>query len=535
MNLKKYLAAAALLSPLASSGQAILSFSDNKTYRQTGPRTFEYQGGSLGTTIEDGVYSLAGCDYNGYPFRVTPNIFCPLGTTGFVTEGDVTGDGVRDTNRYFSIAQIIAARQVEPFQTSRIRMVAAPPSALSRPIGGQGWEDSSIVIWFDQINFPIRAYELTRYSTNREYLRNQLQLHYDEVVPGTYIFETPRLNDDLREFIIRITHVPMIEAWPGRGRVPSINEFTLLNDSGWNGDRLELDPRVFNRFDWRGFNGDTALNGDTTYFSVINRETVLRDGIDPLFFEPVFNVPVEPGLLIYPPYDVLSVPVNQRYREQIATPSSNYEIGAGFFKMGEKVTVVLDFERNLFSTGNSRDTSSRSFTWDVDFVDTFDGFLAAAIDSEVLPGTVLESLLEPDADYDGDGYTNIEEYALDVNGIEPGIPEGYPNPEPFVQSPPKVPPFITVPAFNPADVPVLIPTLDPITQQCIFDVPKRPNVGQRIKYQVQYTTDLVNWTTITPSDINWFIETDNEALYRVRSRQPVPAASCLVRVLITAN
>ncbi|MEN8736184.1 MAG: hypothetical protein ABF337_02915, partial [Akkermansiaceae bacterium] len=132
MNLKKYLAAAALLSPLASSGQAILSFSDNKTYRQTGPRTFEYQGGALGTTIEDGVYSLAGCDYNGYPFRVTPNIFCPLGTTGFVTEGDVTGDGVRDTNRYFSIAQIIAARQVEPFQTSRIRMVAAPPSALSR-------------------------------------------------------------------------------------------------------------------------------------------------------------------------------------------------------------------------------------------------------------------------------------------------------------------------------------------------------------------------------------------------------------------
>ncbi|MGC6427428.1 MAG: hypothetical protein ACON5H_10605 [Akkermansiaceae bacterium] len=527
MNLKTYLTAAIFLAPFVSHGQAILSFSDNKTYRQVGPRTSEFQGGSLGTGISDGSFSLAACVDNGSVFRVAPYLLCPLGTTGFVTAGDVDGDLVRDTNLYFSIAQIIAARQVEPFQTERIAMVAAPPSALDRPIGGQGWTDSSIVIWFDQINFPIQAYELTRYGTERNYLQNQLQLQLEEIVPGTYIFETPRLNDDLNPFIIRITHLQMIEAWPGRGRVPSINDFTLLNDDLWNDGAMEIDPRVFNRFDWRGFNGNTALNSDTTFFSIESRGDFVRETliIDPDLGPIVTDVTIPPGTVVFPPYDPI-VPDNERFREQIATPSNNYEVGPFFFNVGEEATAVLDFQRNLISTGNSRDTSSRSFTWDLRFVDTYEGFLVSALERGFLPGTTPDALLEPTADYDGDGYTNIQEYGLDVNAIEPGT-----------QIDPLDPAsnFVSVPAFNPADVPVLIPTLDPITSQCIFDVPKRPLVGDRLIYQVQYTSDLVTWTTITPSDPNWFIETDDETLYRVRSRQPVPPASSLLRVLISVN
>lgn len=525
MNLKTYLAAAMIMVPFVSHGQAVLSFNESKSYRQTGPRTFEFEGGALSTGISDGSVTLAGCADNGSPVRVFPNITCPLGTTGFITAGDVDGDLERDTNLYFSIAQIIAARQVEPFQTSRIRMVAAPPSALARPIGGQGWADSSIVIWFDQINFPIRAYELTRYNTERTYLRNQLELQFDEIVPGTYIFETPRLNDLLNPFIIRITHVPMIEAWPGRGRVPSINEFTLLNDDLWNGDVVEVDPRVFNIFQWRGFNGNTALNGDTTFFSIINREVIFRDSVDPELGIPLPDFPVPPGTVVFPPYDPI-VPAGERFREQIATPSNTYEVGPFFFNLGEQVSAVLDFERNLISTGNSRDTSSRSFTWDISFVDTFEGFLVSALNRGFLPGTTPDALLDPYGDYDGDGASNIEEYGLDVNAIEPGVLVDPANPDLG---------FVSVPAFNPADVPVLLPTLDPITQQCIFDVPKRPGVGNRLTYRVQYTTDFIRWTTITPSDTNWFIETDDETLYRVRSRQPAPPASCLVRVLITEN
>ena len=534
MNFKTYFAAATMMVPFVSHGQAVLSLADNKTYRQTGPRTSIFEGGSLATDIADGNATVAGCAYNGFSFRVFPDIFCPLGTTGFVTAGDVDGDLERDTNRFFSIAQITAARQVEPFQTERIRMIAAPPSALSRPIGGQGWTDRSIVIWFDQINFPIQAFELTRYDTERNYLENQLELQFDEVVPGTYIFETPRLNDDLRPFVIRITHVPMIEAWPGRGRVPTINEFTLLNDDLWNGDEIEIDPRIFNRFDWRGFNGNTALNGDTTNFSIINRETFFRDSFDPLTGILTADAPIAPGNVVFPPYDPIVAPA-ERFRELIATPSNNYEVGPFFFNVGELATAVLDFDRNLISTGNSRDTSGRQFTWDIRFVDTFEGFLVSALELGFLPGTTPDALLEPNADYDGDGFSNIIEYGLDVNGIEPGTPvdPGVPDINGFL--PPPAPPFVPVPAFNPADVPIILPTLDPITQQCIFDVPKRPEVGDRLTYQVQYTTDLVTWITIVPSDPFWFIETDNEELYRVRSRQPAPPASCLLRVQITAN
>lgn len=519
MNLKTSLTAAILMAPLASQGQATLSFADNKTYRQVAPRESVFEGGSLTTSISDGVYTIAGCVGNGGLFRMTPNIFCPLGTTGFVTAGDVDGDLIRDTNQYFSVSQILAAQQVEPFQTQRISLVAAPPSTLNRPIGGQGWTDASIVIWFDQINFPIQAYELTRYSTARNYLANQLQLQYDEIVPGTYIYETPLLNDDLRSFIIRITHLQMIEAWPGRGLVPTINDFTLLNDELWNDGAVEIDPRLFNRFDWRGFNGNTAIATDTTDFSLVSREDIFFVNVDDngLPFEDV----LPEGSVLFPPYDIL-VPVAERFPERIATPSSSYEVGPFFFIPGDEVTAVIDFNRSLTSTANSRDTSSRTFTWNVNFVDTYEGFLVTAFEQGFLPGTTPDAYLDPYADFDGDGYTNIEEYALDVDAIEPGTVGDDGN-------------FVPVPTFNPADVPLLTPVLDPITQQCIFEVPKRPLVGDRVTYQVQYTTDLVTWTTITQSDPVWFIETNDEEIYRVRSRQPAPPATCLVRVLITAN
>ena len=155
MNFKTSFLGTLALSPLLTMGQGVLSFSDQKTYRQFDDRDFVFQGGALNMGIADGNFTLAGCVDQPSPVRVTPYIFCPLGTTGFITAGDVTGDGIRDTNLYFSVATIQRAVNVEPFQTSRIRMIAAPPSTLGRPLGGASWSDSSVIIWLDQINFPI--------------------------------------------------------------------------------------------------------------------------------------------------------------------------------------------------------------------------------------------------------------------------------------------------------------------------------------------------------------------------------------------
>jgi len=55
-------------------------------------------------------------------------------------------------------------------------------------------------------------------------------------------------------------------------------------------------------------------------------------------------------------------------------------------------------------------------------------------------------------------------------------------------------------------------------------------------YEVQYSTDLETWTTITEDDPNWYIETDSDALLRVRSILPYgQGAACLTRVRITQD
>lgn len=517
MNLKSYLSGALVLFPLLVQGQALFRLSDNKTYLQVGPREFSYQGGSLGSTINDGSYTTAFCDYglvavdgttiveaNSSRIKISPNLFCPLGTTGYVSSGFLGDDDIRTSNAYISISQIQRALQVEPFQPERIRMIAAPPSALARPIGGTGWSDRSSVIWYDQINFPVRAFELTSYSTEREYLQNQLELQLDEIVPGTYIFEAPLLNDDLREFIFRITHLNMIEAWPGRGRVPSINEFTLLNDDLWSNQVMEIDPRVFNRFEWRGFNGDTVIQGDTTTFSMIARNNpIVRDSVDILTGELIeLGIPV--GSVVFPPYDPI-IGDGDRVPEQLPTPSSQYELGSGFFNVGEEVTAVLDFNRSSFSTGNSLDVSTRSFRWDIRFIETFEGEIFSLLNEGAIPTTVADEYISPDSDFDGDGFTNVEEFGLQTD------------------------------MTNPADVPVVAPELDALTNQCVLTLTKTPSVGNRLTYEIEYSDDLVTWTTITESDPDWLIELNTEEFYQVRSRQPAHPSTCLLRVKITAN
>ena len=74
-----------------------LYFRDTKNFKMTGPYESDYLGGELNIFVGDGVTTLLSCAANGDVFYVSPNIFCPSGTTGLVTSGDIDGDGIRDT------------------------------------------------------------------------------------------------------------------------------------------------------------------------------------------------------------------------------------------------------------------------------------------------------------------------------------------------------------------------------------------------------------------------------------------------------
>lgn len=481
------------LSATMAHGQARLFFQDVKNFKMIGPKESVYEGGAWNIIVADGAIGILGCSANGGMFYTTPNIFCPSGTTALVTVGDADGDGIRDSGLYFSMIQPIPARNIEPFQTGLVELFSGPPSDLPRPLGSFNWVDNSIVIFYDLINDPVNGvgYELSRYQSSRPYLPSELERHRDEIVPGSYIFNFPALGsneENPRDFAMNAPHREMVEAFPGpggrsvvSGGVSVGNDFRTINDDRWSNGVMEIDPRLVFDFEWVGFNAQTFLGGDRIFFSVRDRET------DKILFPPIPDViPPNPELPQLIGSSTLGIP-------------TGYELGPDFFAPNQEFLIELEFRRNLQS-GNTFDISSRFFRWDVDLIDTYDGFQRVTF-----PPASDQKLIEPDADYDGDGFTNLEEFGLQTDVLDP------------------------------ASVPNPTPVLDDFTQQCILEIPKRPGIGSRLSYLIEYSFDLESWTTIEPGDPNWFIVFDNTELISVLSRRPIGINPCFTRVRFTQN
>ena len=469
-----------------------LTFRDTKVFKMVGPRDSEYQGGELFVRVFDGAAGILGCASNFSPFYTTPNILCPSGTTGLVTQGDLDGDGVRDVGVYISISQPVPARSIQPFLTESVELFSAPPSALPRPLGGFNWTDNSTVIFYDLINDPVNGvgYELTDFESTRTYLPSELDRHRKEIVPGTYIFKFPALGsseENPANFFMSATHREMVEAVPGpggrnvdSGGIDVGNDFRVTNDDRWNNGVMELDPRIVFNFEWEGFNASTFSGSDRLFFSVRDRET---------------------RKIVFPPIPVADPP-NPELPQLIGSSDlgipTGYDLGPDFFGPNQQFSVEVEFVRNS-GTGSAVDRSTRLFQWDIDLIDTYAGFVTEGF----TPGT-SEELLEPDADFDGDGYTNLEEFGLQTS---PTDPASVPNP-----------------------TPVLIGN-----DQCYLEIAKRPGVGSRLTYTMQYSSDQENWVTIEQGDPNWFIVFNNQDRISVLSRAAYNVNPCFLRVQFEQN
>jgi hypothetical protein len=469
-----------------------LTFRDTKVFKMVGPNDSEYQGGELFVRVFDGNASVLGCAANFSPFYTTPNILCPSGTTGLVTQGDLDGDGVRDVGVYVSISQPVPARSIQPFLTEAVELFSAPPSALPRPLGGFNWTDNSTVIFYDLINDPVNGvgYELTDFESTRTYLPTELERHRKEIVPGTYIFKFPALGsseENPANFFMSASHREMVEAVPGpggrsvdSGGIDVGNDFRVMNDDRWNNGVMELDPRIVFNFEWEGFNATTFSGNDRLFFSVRDRET---------------------RKIVFPPIPVADPP-NPELPQLIGSSDlgipTGYDLGPDFFGPNEQFSVEIEFVRNS-GVGSAVDRSTRLYQWDIDLIDTYPGFVTEAFS----PGTPNE-LLEPDADFDGDGYSNLEEFGLQTS---PTDPASIPNPTPALIG----------------------------NDQCYLEVAKRPGVGSRLDYVMQYSSDQENWVTIEQGDPNWFIVFNNDERISVLSRAAYNVNPCFLRVQFEQN
>lgn len=488
------------LSALMCTAQTIMEFRDIRRFRQINPEESVFEGGELSVQLEDGSIQTLPCTNNGsLLFQVANFANCPTGTTTFVTNGDLDGDGNSDNLAYFATTLPIRAQLVRPSASSVIEVTAAPPAPSDRDrFDGSFWVDRSVNVVFNLIGGgDFSNFDLTRYELERGYNFNELGRQRDEVVPGRYIFSFPAIVPESappRTTALQVNHLPMLEAFPGAASFNTNNNFRFANDDAWRNDAIEIDPTLPFTFNFEGLNGTTFIPGDRLFFQIRNRASNLvsfppfpANLVVGAIFGNIFNGPVQTPILIG--------------GGQLGFPRSSFALSPGLIPAGNEEVVIITHTRNAGSTAISVDRSTRTFTANFNTIETFEGFAINNLN------TSTPNLIAPGFDFDGDGFTNLEEFALLTDPVDP------------------------------SSVPNITVETDPFTEQCVLTIPKRTTVGGSLSYQVEYTEDFETFITVPPlgdfSDDNWLTEQDNDNVLIVRSADSAISAPCNVRIRIT--
>lgn len=282
----------------------------------------------------------------------------------------------------------------------------------------------------------------------------------DEIIPGQYVFTFPRLHDPDRPVAIPVTIVPTLEAVNPAARTRQGFRFTT---GTWRGDVYQMDPRTITRVKWVGNDRTVVRPGDQIFFSVMNEAE---------------------DFLLFPP----TVPQNPVF---LPTPTAQqYTIPPFFFDVGQAGVMELLYQRTLFTSGISADTSTRQFRAKVEMVDSFAGYAAIT-----LPAGSAKREYAPGANFDRDSMTNLEEFAFqfptneDINARAreqfvplatdiPGPLQGFGFVSQFNKVVSKLPNPIIDGGVQPVGpVPAIIDG-----GKAVFEVPFRPRTGNTLRY-----------------------------------------------------
>lgn len=361
----------------------------NRDFLLTSPTASQYLQGSTRLYFRDGRVILAPCVFDPSPIIVQPVTnppLCPIGTTGFLIQGDIDGDGIADDRSFWSVDSVVINSLIEPFLPEAVTLAAAPPSTLARPAGD--FRDGSIATFYNVLTPVVKRFDLASYEYLREYdgilEPNSYQRHAQQWVPGVYIYSVPKKALPNQFQPIRLTVTSMVEANGFRKGTKGFGLKTTM----WSNGALEIDPRLITTLQWEGNTINNTYRTDVLEYSMSNSL----------------------GNIIYP------VP-GTAYRLDSSFATSLTMIPYAFAK-GEVGTSKIQFSRNLRTNSVTTDTSVRSWTWNNRYIDTYKGHdqyefrvaNTAAIPGIKVAGTAT-ALRAPAADYDGDGISNIMEFA----------------------------------------------------------------------------------------------------------------------------
>jgi len=444
----------------------------NANYRQN-PFSVDFTGGQHLVFVRDGQVAYDGCRA---PFFFPPTTDCPLGSTGFLSGGDINGDGIDDGGTYLSVTQVAAAQLIEPARPDKVLLVSAPPTGLPRP--SAGFANTSALLFFNIRTPVIRQFKMSQYFFNRVYTAGQRTQFDDNFVQGTYRYAFPVVNKPTVPFTVDFNYFGGIDGFRevnNQKRGFRFNGFTFV------GGFAQIDPSVPNTVRWQGNTADkVSLTSDRATFSI---QPLLVPG-DPLSDPDLAATP------IFPPFAAPGV-----IEVTLPTPvTMEYNLPPGLIPLGTTGLLKVTIVRNRGTVVSDR--SITSFSVPVQFQPPGSPAIVAAIFiASKLPPTATVADKAYNNDYDGDGVSNFAEW---VFNSDPGSASSVP-----------VAPRL---AFEAPEAGTVISTkADGSSGSWVFRVAKRENADPALTYAIERSTDMNEWIKVTKDDPNWnLVETASE-------------------------
>lgn len=445
-------------------------------YRQ-GPDGTAFNGGTFEMNVRDGLILFGDCDA---PFFFPPGGFCPIGSTGYISRGIENDPLLQGRGPYFEVVSVQPRILLKPYEPEAVRLHSAPPSLLPRPLGG--FEDRSISVFFDLTTTLIRQADVTSYAFNRQYTSAERKRFDGEVVPGTYIYHFASITNPGVPVVIPINQFPKLD---GYRKVNNVRQGVRFTDVEYDDGFAVLDPFVINTITWQGNTIDFIAPAVDNLFLSIKR---LVDPTDPLSDPSEIDAPLFPGFTGAGATNVL-LP---------SALDTSFILPPNFVDAGE--TGLLELEFIIFRPTSAvvYEDSIRRFRMPVKVLDPFLGFTAAALP----PGATAEQMAAH-FDFDGDGITNFEEWVFKSDPADKNSVPGSPKVNMVNVAPDELLPG-----------PVTFDSIPETGSQSALEykVAKLTNPVPKLKYAIEYSTDMNTWQEISANDSSWVLTETREQI-----------------------